>query len=117
MGFYSLGNYYFRNHEYKRAANEYKKVLVYEQDDADTNFNLAVVSDDYLEDRATAISRYKHYLEVRPNAVDGKKIRRRILDLELRDKVMDEPVKKVRHEIFEGGDTGVSNFSFIGDKR
>ena len=115
---YNLGNYYFRNREYASAAAEYQKVLVYRPGDADANFNLALVSDDYLEDRASAILHYRHYMELRPHAIDHTKIRRRILDLELRDKVMDEPAKKEEHEIFKGQEGGgLSNFTFIGDKR
>lgn len=114
---YNLGNYYFRNGEHANAAAEYKKVIFYRPDDADANFNLGLVSDDYLDDRQTAIFRYKRYLELRPHAVDHKKIRRRILDLELRDKVIDEPAKKEAHEIFRDKDnSGLSNFRFIGDK-
>ena len=115
---YNLGNFYFRESSYKNAAAEYRKVIFYRPDDEDANFNLAVVSDDYLDDRPTALFRYKRYLELRPFAVDHNEIRRRILDLELRDKVIDETVPKKKRDTFQHQDpAGLSNFRFIGDKR
>lgn len=113
---YNLGNFYFRNKDYKNAAAEYKKSIFYQPDAPDAHFNLAMVSDDYLNDRPTAIAHYKRYLELRRYAVDRKRIQRRILDLELRDKVMDEP-EKIEKTVVYKKDRRLdgSNFNPIGD--
>lgn len=114
---YNLGNFYFRNHEYPAAAAEYKKTLFYAPNDSDANFNLALVCDDFLDDRQTAIDCYKKYMELKPKAKDALQVRERVLDLENRDKVIDHPAPKVQKEIFKSNDGSPGKFNFIGDKR
>ncbi len=113
---YNLGNFYFKNGQHAAAAAEYKKALFYRPEDADANFNLAIVCDNFLEDRATAIFRFKRYLELKPKAADRKKILQRILDLELRDKAMADPPKKQDLLVFETGSKNNSKFNLRGDK-
>ena len=114
---YNLGNFYFRNHDYSNAAREYKEALFYRPDDAVAQFNLAVTSDDFLDDRPTAISHYKRYLELKPADPARKKIQQRILDLELRDRVIDEPARKETRDVFKSGEDVFSKFNLTGDKR
>lgn len=133
---YNLGNFYFRNGQHHYAAEEYKKALFYQPNDLDANFNLAVVADDYLEDRKTAIRHYQRYLEIQPDAKDRLQIEERIMDLELRDTVyVDDTFKKEeldwkagqaqkarkdlekKGQVFKEPKTGLSNFSFAGDKK
>ena len=113
---YNLGNYYFKKGVYNAAAVEYKKAVFYEPNDADANFNLAMVSDNFLDDRKTAIFHYRRYLELRPDVYDRKKILQRILDLEIRDRIIDEPVKSQKQDIFKNIDKKNSNLGFMGDK-
>lgn len=97
---YNLGNYYFRNTEYAHAAAEYKKAVFYRPTDPDANYNLALVSADFLDDRQTAIFRYKRYLELVPDAKDRKKINQKILDLQITGEVMEDTAPSKETEVF-----------------
>lgn len=116
---YNMGNFYFRNGEYARASEEYRKSVHYQPDEADTNFNLALVADEFLEDRPTALKYFKRYLELRPEAPDYEKVEQRILDLELRDKVYAEDKKKQKQAdpMFQDPLGGVGGLNFRGDKK
>jgi tetratricopeptide (TPR) repeat protein len=85
---YNVANFYFRNKQYKDAVNEYSKALMYQPDDADIHYNLAIVSDEYLGDRQLALSHYKRYLALTPNAELALDVEERILDLELYETVL-----------------------------
>lgn len=85
---YNLGNYYFKNRQYKSAAAEYRQALIYNDDDADIHFNLATVSDEYLGDYDTAITEYKRYLELKPKAADYTKIKLRLADIQMEKQVL-----------------------------
>lgn len=95
---YNLGNFYFRNKEYTKAADEYKKALAYQPTDPDANYNLAVVYDECLNNRLLAIEYYKKYLRLSPGAMDYKKIEERVVDLELQDRVLSEDMDAVHSE-------------------
>jgi len=100
---YNIGNFYFRHQKYDHAVEEYKKSLIYQPDDADTHFNLAVVSDEHLKDRGTAIRHYKKYLSLNPNDENLEKVESRILDLELRHNVMiGSPLKEFEEDLKDG---------------
>ncbi|MCG3175082.1 MAG: hypothetical protein MOGMAGMI_00004 [Candidatus Omnitrophica bacterium] len=116
---YNMGNFYFRNGEYARAAEEYRKSVHYQPDEPDTNFNLALVADEFLEDRPTALKYFKRYLELRPEAPDYEKVEQRILDLELRDKVYAEDRKKQKQADpqFQDPLGGVAGLNFRGDRK
>lgn len=116
---YNMGNFYFRNGEYARAAQEYLKAVHYRPDEADANFNLALVADEFLEDRPTALKHFKRYLELRPGAADYQKVERRILDLELQEKVYAENKKKNKQAepAFQDPLGGSGALNFRGDKK
>ena len=113
---YNLGNFYFRNAEYAAAAAEYKKALFYNPNDADANYNLAIVSDNFLDDRPTAMYRYRRYLDLRPSATDKRSVQQRILDLQLREEVIYDPVKKKDPHIFKTDAKDIPELNMIGDK-
>ncbi len=85
---YNLGNFYFKGREYAKAAAEYEKALFYQPNDPAANHNLGVVYDEYLGDRMLAVRYYRKYLTLQPEAPDRFKVRERILDLEMGEKVM-----------------------------
>lgn len=89
---YNLGNFYFRQKQYRTAIEEYKEALQYTPEDADIHYNLAVVSDDYLADAATAMDHYRKYMELNPKAKDFKKIQLRVLDLEIQQNIKEAPM-------------------------
>lgn len=84
---YNLGNFYFRGRNFLEAAREYQKALFYQPNDPEANFNLAVVSDEALDDYVTALEHYKKYLAVSPGAKNAVEISERVLDLEIKQKV------------------------------
>ncbi len=113
---YNLGNFYFKNADYRDAADEYKKSLFYNPDDADANFNLAMVSENFLNDLAAAMYRYRRYLDLKPDAKDRKTVTQKILDLQLRQEVIFDPVKQKDPQIFKNEGKEMSKFDMIGDK-
>src|SRR5205814_3200893 len=50
---FNLGNFYFRNRQYKAAAKEYEEAVYFAPEDAAAHFNLAIVSEEYLGDTET----------------------------------------------------------------
>ncbi len=85
---YNVGNFYFRNKEYKSAIDEYNKSLMYQPNDIDTHYNLAIVADEFLGDREMALPHYKKYLALLPEGTMSREVEERILDLELFETVL-----------------------------
>ncbi len=81
---YNLANLFFEQGEYEMAAAEYNRVLDLMPQDAATHFNLAFVSEEYLDDYKTALEHYKKYLIVSPNAKDAGVVKNRIVKLKLK---------------------------------
>ena len=92
---YNMGNIYFERGEYQRAVVEYYQAVDLTPNDADTHYNLAFVSGEYLGDQETALKHYQWYLYLRPNAPDTPAVKERILQAKfaLRSKV-DSPLDK-----------------------
>ena len=92
---YNMGNIYFERGEYQRAVVEYYQAVDLTPNDADTHYNLAFVSGEYLGDQETALKHYQWYLYLRPNASDSPAVKERILQAKfaLRSKV-DSPLDK-----------------------
>ena len=86
---YNMGNIYFERGEYQRAVVEYYQAADLTPNDADTHYNLAFVSGEYLGDQETALKHYQWYLYLRPNAEDTPAVNEKILQakLHLRSKV------------------------------
>lgn len=85
---YNVGNFYFRNKEYQSAIDEYKKALTYQPHDSDVHYNLAIVADEFLGDRPTALNHYKKFLALEPMSENANAVEERILDLELYETVL-----------------------------
>ena len=92
---YNMGNIYFERGEYQRAVVEYYQAVDLTPNDADTHYNLAFVSGEYLGDQETALKHYQWYLYLRPNAPDTPAVKEKILQAKLavRSKV-DSPLDK-----------------------
>ena len=71
---YNLALGYDRADRFGEAVREYKKALEIDFNDADTHYNLAIIYDDYLNDKEKAIKHYQRYLELRPGAEDVEKV-------------------------------------------
>lgn len=92
---YNMGNIYFDRGENQRAVVEYYQAVDLVPNDADTHYNLAFISGEYLGDQETALKHYQWYLYLKPNAEDTAAVKERILQakLHLRAKV-DSPLDK-----------------------
>ncbi len=92
---YNMGNIYFERGEYQRAVVEYYQAVDLTPNDADTHYNLAFVSGEYLGDQETALKHYQWYLYLKPNAKDANLVKEKILQakLHLRSRI-DSPIDK-----------------------
>lgn len=92
---YNLGYMLFKAHEYKKAAEEFKRSLELNPLNADACYNLGVIYDEYLEDDATAILYYQKYLELVPAGAGNlkSKVEAKLLQSKFRRKnKIDSPV-------------------------
>ena len=94
---YNMRNIFFRKGEYKKASQEYRKVLELVPADPSAHFNLAFVSGEYLSDPVTALRHYKEYLLLSPDAPDAGQVQEKILEADLAVKTMiDSPIDRIR---------------------
>jgi tetratricopeptide (TPR) repeat protein len=92
---YNMGNVFFKQGDYQKAAHEFQKAVQLYPQDANFHFNLAFVSGEYLSDHATALRHYQWYLYFAPEADDVRLVRERILEAELYLKSqIDSPLEK-----------------------
>lgn len=86
---YNMGNIYYERGEYQRAVVEYYQAVDLIPNDADTHYNLAFISGEYLGDQETALKHYQWYLYLKPSADDEALVNEKILQakLQLRSKV------------------------------
>jgi len=87
---YNLGNFFFRNRRYVEAAEEYRQSLAYQPLDANAHHNLAITYDQYLNDAMNAITHYKRYLALKPDAPNANRVQEKILDLEFRETILSQ---------------------------
>ncbi|MFH1046417.1 MAG: tetratricopeptide repeat protein [Candidatus Omnitrophota bacterium] len=71
---YNLALVFDQGSRYREAEAEYRKALELIPDDADAHYNLGVLYDEALKDNQKAITHYKAYLQLRPEAVDGEQV-------------------------------------------
>ena len=92
---YNMGNIYFERGEYQRAVVEYYQAVDLLPNDADTHYNLAFISGEYLGDQETALKHYQWYLYLKPNAEDKPSVNEKIIQakLHLRARI-DSPLDK-----------------------
>lgn len=92
---YNMGNIYFERGEYQRAVVEFYQAVDLTPKDADTHYNLAFVSGEYLGDQETALKHYQLYLYLNPNADDANAVKEKIMQakLHLRSK-LNSPLDK-----------------------
>jgi len=76
---YNRGVFYVKNHEYKQAIKEFKKVLDLKPDHAYAHYNLGYLYAEHTVDRSKAIQYFKDYLMYASDAKDVDWVRRYIL--------------------------------------
>jgi len=85
--YYEMGNLYFKVKSYPEAVVAYQKVIQYDPANSWAYHNLAVIQDYYLNDRNAAYENYQLYLNYKPMDEQASEVRRRVLDLNLLQKV------------------------------
>jgi tetratricopeptide (TPR) repeat protein len=92
---YNLGSIFFKQREYKKAIDEFRRSADLNPLLADAYYNLAIICDDYLADVNSAIIYYKKYLELTPNAKDINQVTEKMMQAQLKKKAMvDSPLDK-----------------------
>jgi tetratricopeptide (TPR) repeat protein len=92
---YNMGNIYFERGEYQRAVVEYYQAVDLTPNDADTHYNLAFVSAEYLGDQETALKHYQWYLYLKPNAEDAPAVKERMMQAKFHSRTkIDSPLDK-----------------------
>jgi tetratricopeptide (TPR) repeat protein len=92
---YNMGNIFFQRGEYQRAVVEFYQAVDLSPYDADTHYNLAFVSGEYLKDQETALKHYQWYLYLRPEAEDIDLVKEKMAaaKLSIRSRI-DSPLDK-----------------------
>lgn len=84
---YNLANLFFEQGKYDMAAAGYERVLGLMPQDSATHYNLAFVSENYLNDKKTALKHYLQYLELEPHATDMILVKNKIAELRMQLKI------------------------------
>ncbi len=89
-----IGNSLFQEKKYERALEEYERVLELNPQERLAHYNSAIVYDYYLGNSEKAIDHYQKYLEMKPAQKEMRRIRERVLQLELEHRTLaGEPLK------------------------
>jgi tetratricopeptide (TPR) repeat protein len=73
---YNLAVSYAQAKLYDEAIASYEKSLTFNPDNADAHYNLGVLYADFKSDSEKAISHYRKYLELKPDANDKEEVLR-----------------------------------------
>ncbi len=88
---FQLGNVLFERKDYPGAVRQYQGALALDPEDPWSHHNVAVVYDYYLDDNPSAIHHYGKFLRLQPLAEEARRIRERVLELELFKSVIPGP--------------------------
>lgn len=91
---YNLGVIFQGQAKWNEAIREYEKVLETRPDDGDAHYNLALIYDSVKNDRFKAIQNYEEYLGINPDGENAARVKERITQLGLENKVWGEPGAK-----------------------
>ncbi len=72
---YNLGVFLAQTKDYKRAVNEFRKVIELRPDDADSHYNLGMIYAEHLPNRERAMEHFRLYLEMNPHATDATRVK------------------------------------------
>jgi tetratricopeptide (TPR) repeat protein len=72
---FNMGVMYARGGKYRSAEREYLKALDIDPGDADVHYNLGILYDDNLGDKAKAATHYRRFLMLRPHGPDAEAVR------------------------------------------
>jgi len=96
---YNLGVIFQGQTKWNEAIREYEKVLETRPDDGDAHYNLALIYDSIKNDRFKAIQNYEEYLGINPDGENAAKVKERITELNVENKVWGAPgAKNIREK-------------------
>lgn len=96
---YNLGVIFQQQAKWPEAIREYEKVIEVKPDDSHTHYNLALIYDTVKNDRPRAIEHYQRYLDIASDSEDSARIKERITELGIENKVWGEPgAKNIREK-------------------
>jgi tetratricopeptide (TPR) repeat protein len=72
---FNMGVMYARGGKYRSAEREYLKALEIDPGDPDVHYNLGILYDDNLGDKAKAATHYRRFLMLRPHGPDAEAVR------------------------------------------
>lgn len=72
---YNLGVIYLKKSDYLNAAEEFKKVVSLNADDADAYYNLGVIYESFLNDKDKALHYYRKYLKYSSHKEEKKVVK------------------------------------------
>jgi nucleoid-associated protein YgaU len=73
---YRLGAEKYRRGDFIAAVNIYEKALQLDPDLAEAHLDLGIICDDYLRDKARAVSHYREYLRLEPKSEKAEMVGR-----------------------------------------
>jgi len=94
--YYQSGNILFSVKRYGEAVEAYLKVISYDPANSWAYHNLAVIEDYYLNQPKLAYEHYQLYLNYKPASEGAQEVRRRVLDLNMLQKV--EPTTPLKRD-------------------
>jgi len=80
---YNMGNAFYHKGRYHSAVEEYQKALEIDPSDANSHFNIAFISGQYLRDFKVSLQHYQEYLFLRPDAEDANMVKEKIIEATL----------------------------------
>lgn len=95
---YEMGANLFQLKRYQEAHAAYEKVVELDSTHAWAYHNLAVLDDYYLDDPGAAYSNYQKYLNYKPLDEEAGAVRRRVLDMNMLQKVAPQSPLKADFE-------------------
>ncbi len=88
---YNMGNIFFHQGNYIQAAYQYERAVELNPGDAHAHFNLAYVCGDFLKDFEKALTHYRQYLFLNPQADDAVLVGEKIVEAQTYGRIrMDE---------------------------
>ena len=80
---YNMALVYQKEGRNKDAEDEYLRALRLDPNDASAHYNLAILYDDVLDNKARAVMHYRKYLTLNPHAPDVDKVRDWLMSAEM----------------------------------
>ncbi len=75
---YNMGVLFSEKHDHGRAVKEFHKVIELKPDDAEAHYNLGVIYAEHLPDRQKALTYFRRYLQLKPQAGDANWVKQYI---------------------------------------